>query len=227
MRRYTLTSVIVFLVASMLMMKPAHTDECLTLGTAEDYVRKNDVVSSFSTLLAEAEICHTILVLPEARSGQMLREFTIDGELPRANIYASVASDYAFKIDEPIAEVRGFLVTKNTSINALDDLGEGLIGLLDGIIWQERYAANYPYKIKVKSIEQLISMLQSDRVVGFLVDQAIWQEYADNHKDWNVATVVKLTGYVWLRKEKAEFAEPIANAIRAYAKKHGPVFVVK
>lgn len=193
--------------------------KCLTLGmettsTAIDY-------QQISNALNKANICHKIHIFPAQRATTSLKQHLIDGEIGRVSSYADAINEPLVLVDWPIITGQGYLIVKDPKINSLAQMQGKTIARTRGRIWTKQILSKHKVSKTVNSDDQLIPLLLTDRIDGFLVDNFWWADYRDNYPQLKSIVVIEGSLYIWLLKKHASKAKLIKTALQTYIEEHG------
>lgn len=192
---------------------------CLTLGMETTSIAVN--YKQISNALNKANICHKIQIFPSQRATSYLKQQQIDGEIGRVKSYAAAINEPLVLVDWPIITGQGYLIVKDPNINSLADMQGKTVARVRGRIWTKQLLKNHKQSKTVNSSDQLIPLLLSDRIDGFLVDNIWWADYQGKYPQLKYIVVINGSLYIWLLEKHATKAKLIKNALQTYIEEHG------
>ena len=190
-------------------------DNCINLATREAEVHIS-AAKQVSKALDAANICHKTRFLPGNRLQQSLIDGEIDGDMGRIMNYGEQVGDIAIMVEEPVVRITGLFISRKNEKRTLDEMRAEPIGAIANTQWAETKLQQHVDVMHAKSVIQLIRLMEHERISGFLIDDFVWHTVQKDYPDLQMNRVVEINIYMWLRKEKADFAQPIAEALRAF-----------
>lgn len=220
LRVFRAVSAMLLLATLMAETASAQQARCLRIGSSFGAKHATDdrVEANIRTMLTSLNQCVEIVNGPPKRLTEALLHGEIDGELIRVREYGRAVGEAAVVVEEPLAEVKGYLIARagiDLAITAKDDL---TIGMLRGVRWHQAASAGARRVVIANNMEQLLEMLHNGRVDAILVGGFLRDEYPELAA-LSSQVVYSTTLHFVLHRSRADLADRIAAGIRRYRDK--------
>jgi ABC-type amino acid transport substrate-binding protein len=155
--------------------KPSE-QSCYKVAYAEDIEASEAFIHAFKALYKDAGLCAKMIPLPYKRADAALRAGTVDANALRTREYIDQHSKEIAYIDKPIISINAYLFggEKISAISPRSDARpkeDITIGYLASNHWAQSITKTISNQdIPVRSHQQLIAMLQTGRIHGFIID---------------------------------------------------------
>ncbi len=193
--------------------------KCLRLAVSDGAAVLEKSSQTLSKILSSNSICHSLQKMPSKRLHAHFLKGEIDGDLGRVQSYRAQIGALGVMVETPLFSIDGFLVTKNKTINSVNDVKKS-IGILRGRVWMTKTVeAMKNFKsvevTEVNSMDVLAKLLKLDRVEAILVTERQLRSFSklDNYK---FVKVMELNVHVWLTKSN----ESLSSTFNALIKQH-------
>ncbi|WP_169719824.1 transporter substrate-binding domain-containing protein [Zooshikella ganghwensis] len=174
-----------------------------------------------------AGLCFNAVIAPPKRLLLMQQSGGIDGEVGRSNFFFINEEPSLIKIETPILKIYGVYITKNTKEKidwGIPYLNEKRVGSLRGRYWSDYYAKEKVINLHLAhDINQLFTMLEYNRIDGFLTDTfslkiATLANKINPDKYWISPNLVDLSIYHSLSNKHLEIASSLEKVIKSNIK---------
>jgi hypothetical protein len=198
--------------------------KCLQLAVSDGAEVLEKSSQTLSKILSSNSICHSLQRIPSKRLHAHFLKGEIDGDLGRVQSYGQQIGARGVMVETPLFSIDGFLVTKNQTINSVEDVRKS-IGILRGRIWMTKTVeAMKNYKsvevTEVNTIDVLAKLLKLDRVEAILVTERQLRSFRQL-PDYKIIKVMDLNVHVWLTKENADLSPTLNTLIKLHLDKGG------
>lgn len=148
---------------------------CYKVAYAENIEASEIFVSVFRKIYKDAGICAEFAAMPYKRADNALRQGLVDANALRTKTYID-STPYAAYINTPVLSISSYLFGTKQVTNVLPRHNSSAkihrpIGYMASNHWAEQIAKDIStHATAVRSYPQLIAMLQTGRIDGFIID---------------------------------------------------------
>lgn len=197
--------------------RPAIAQDCLVFGRISSYSGSlfEIVQSNVDRVFSDAGICIRSRTLLAARATEALIRGQIDGEYLRVVEYEKRVGEAAIAVGEPLYQGKGWLLTNNGAVNSAEDISAARLGVLRGLVWQDRFKARAASVVEANSHKQLVDMFLNGRVDTIMIDNYNFERFPALASTRRFLAMIFDTR-VFLHKSKAPLAPRFASVIRDF-----------
>jgi polar amino acid transport system substrate-binding protein len=157
-------------------LTPIQRNLVIKLPTPKNIEVSKAFLPAFKNLYAAAGLCAEFTAMPYNRADTALRQGTVDANALRTKDYIENHAQNVIYVDAPIITISSYLFggEKITNILPRSDMQprqDMPIGYMASNKWAESMAMRISSKaIPVRTLPQLIAMLETGRIDGFIID---------------------------------------------------------
>lgn len=198
----------------------AQNSKCLNIGVVPETYSQS-VAARTKAILADAGICMNIQTLPNSRAVRLLETGEIDGDAMRVMTYLRQVEDYAFRIETPFGQSKGYKVHREHSCHDHDDQDQTdhdrcPTGIVKGHVWFQDFVQKEENFLPANTSADLRKLVEAGRVHHAYFLRSHYSDEWLERVDGEAEFLGDVTFHMFLHKKHIGLKDRIETALKNF-----------